>query len=89
MVSSGIHYLTVGAGSLWLCRHSPDLWAASPASWPRLPDFGVASFWRCSARVVTLHLYPLTFAPGPWLNREGGVGPSGCLPEISSLSGLV
>ena len=39
-------------------------------AWPRLPDFWVASLWRCSARVVALHLYPLTFAPGLWLNHE-------------------
>ena len=89
MVPSGIHYLAVGAGSLWPCRRLPDLWAASPAPRPRLPDFRVASFWRCSARVVALHLYPLTFALGLCLNHEGEGDPSGCLPEISSSSGLV
>lgn len=82
-------YLTVGVGCLWPCWHMPSLWAACSAPWPRLPDFGVASFWWCSARVVTSRLYPLTFAPGPWMNHEGGVGLSGCLPETSSLSGLV
>jgi hypothetical protein len=86
MVPSRI--LTAGSGSLWSCRHFPDLWAASLAPRPRLPDFRVASFWLCSERIVALHFYLLTFAPGPWLDHEGE-GASGCLPEIFSSSGLV
>ena len=34
-------------------------------------------------------LYPLTSPPSPWQRREDGVDPSGCLPEILELSGLV
>ena len=79
----------LGLGVCGLVGALPDLWVASPAPRPRLPDFRVASFWRCSARVVALHLYLLTFALGPCLNHEGEGDPSGCLPEISSSSGLV